>query len=155
MSISPPPHPKSRKSPQATAEEDADFEEWWGVYPRKIGKPAARMAWNARLKEGVSLEDLQAALTNYLTECEGQDDKFIKHPSTFLGKRQGYEDFLPGKYVKPATASEKAHAATDRAIDAMFEKEHENELRKRSKAGTGVARISDIALAQLGKATER
>lgn len=71
-----------------------DFEKFWSIYPRKVGKPKAFSCWKARVKK-VSKDDLLKAAQNYAKHCEieGTIQKFIKHPSTFLGSNLDYQDW--------------------------------------------------------------
>jgi hypothetical protein len=98
--VSAPPAPPLEKTPPA-------FDSWWTLYPKKRGKGDALSAWKARVKEGVSADDLTAALKNYLEEIRirGTEDTYVKNGATFLGKRKGYEDFLPGKWTPPSTGA--------------------------------------------------
>jgi hypothetical protein len=72
------------------------FEEFWQEYPRKIGKQAAYECWNKRLGEGVSEDSLIASAKNYADECfkEEREEQYIKHPSTFLGSKRFYDDYI-------------------------------------------------------------
>ena len=68
------------------------FEQWWNSYPRKVKKHRSFTCWKARLKEGVTVEELTAALERYNTKlkAEGTEEEFIQHPTTFLAKGGGY-----------------------------------------------------------------
>jgi len=71
-----------------------EFEKFWSVYPRKVEKAKAFASWKTRLKEGVNHEQLIQASINYSDQVKGTDEKYIKHPSTFLGSNKSYEDYL-------------------------------------------------------------
>lgn len=73
-----------------------DFEKFWSIYPRKVGKPKAFSCWKARIKAKVSKDDLMKAAQNYAKYCEvdGTISKYIKHPSTFLGPNMDYTDWV-------------------------------------------------------------
>ena len=73
-----------------------DFEEFWGLYPRKVKKPDAFKRWNARLKEGHTNLEMVNALKEYLKEIRenGTEKKFIKHPSTFIGPSKDFKDYI-------------------------------------------------------------
>jgi len=75
---------------------DSDFEELWKTYPRKIGKQKASKCYQTRLKEGASHSLLLKASTNYAryVKSEKVEEKYIKHPATFLGPDKPYEDFI-------------------------------------------------------------
>ncbi|NBI28320.1 hypothetical protein [Chengkuizengella marina] len=73
-----------------------EFEIFYKSYPRKIAKKQAFKNWNTRLKEKVNPDDLIKAAKNYAIECERNktEQKFIKHPSTFIGSNKGFEDYI-------------------------------------------------------------
>jgi len=78
------------------------FEKIWNTYPRRIEKKNAYKCFNARLKEKVSIDDLQKAVNNYAAYClaENKEDKFIKYPATFFGVNKPYEDWIDRKKIK-------------------------------------------------------
>lgn len=84
--------------------EDPLFDEFWTVYPRKVGKGAARREWHRTTsrRSGVNPERIIAAATRFRDECraKGTDARYIPHPMSWL--RDGrYEDEVPGP--APAT----------------------------------------------------
>jgi phage replication O-like protein O len=76
----------STKTTSKRNEYSEEFESFWKVYPRAIGKSTAYKAWNARRKEGGKPEDMIKAAENYRASCiaKGTEERYIKHPSTFL-----------------------------------------------------------------------
>ena len=69
------------------------FETWfWGRYPRKVGKPAAKKAWNGVRPQ---TQDTVEAMNEGLGLWEGfwakKDKDFIPHPATWLNQRR-WED---------------------------------------------------------------
>jgi phage replication O-like protein O len=70
------------------------FENCWSYYPRKLGKKAAYKAYKARLKNGVTKEQLLAATINYANDCKGKEDRYIKHGKTFYGPDDHFQDWL-------------------------------------------------------------
>ena len=73
------------------------FEQTWQVYPRKVEKAAARKAYDARLRDGWSPDELLAAATEYAALCrkEKREQRFIKHASVFFGISTPFADYLP------------------------------------------------------------
>jgi len=71
-----------------------EFELWYEGYPRKVSKRKAQSAWNARIKEGVSVDELTRARNTYRNKVRGKDSEYTMHPSTFLGKDRRWEDYL-------------------------------------------------------------
>jgi hypothetical protein len=61
------------------------FEQFWSLYPRRLHKQTALRAYRAASKRpGFSLDDLLTATRHYALERDGQDERFTKHPATFL-----------------------------------------------------------------------
>jgi hypothetical protein len=73
-STPPIPTPKTIKAPL----DEPLFEEFWGVYPRKVGKGAARKAYRQALKRASHAEILAGA------KRYRPDTGFTKHPTTWL-----------------------------------------------------------------------
>lgn len=84
---------------KAAVEYDPDFETFWNFYPRHVEKKRAYRVWRTRLREGVSPGDMINAARKYREIClkTGTNERFIKHPATFIGPDKPYEDFLPKK----------------------------------------------------------
>jgi hypothetical protein len=82
------------------------FTRFWSLYPRKVGKEAARKAWD---KLTLTSELFESMVTALGTQCLSSDwtkdsGQFIPHPSTWLnGKR--WEDEVP----EPAPAANNVH----------------------------------------------
>lgn len=89
---------------------EGEFETWWKLYPRKLGKQASANAWRARIREGRTPQELTDALKNYLEDIRlrGTEETYIKHGSTFLGVQKGFADYLPGVWVPPVVKSKPA-----------------------------------------------
>lgn len=62
---------------------DAEFEEFWRVCPRKVGKSHARKAYIAARKK-VSAAELLTAMKRHALEVRGRDPNYIPHPATWL-----------------------------------------------------------------------
>lgn len=60
-----------------------DFDVWWTVYPRKVGKLAASKAYTKARKAGASAEALMDAVVKATWPREAQ---FIPHPATWLNE---------------------------------------------------------------------
>lgn len=72
-----------------------EFEEFWQVYPRKVSKKRAFSLWNRRIRDETP-ENLIHAAQNYAKLCElhKTEERYIKHPSTFLSDKLDYQDYL-------------------------------------------------------------
>lgn len=71
-----------------------EFDEFWNVYPRKIGKVECFKTWERVIKNGEHPSFIIQCATNYAKDCEmkGTEDRFIKHPKTFLNDER-YKDY--------------------------------------------------------------
>lgn len=83
--------------PASDAVKTNGFEAIWTIYPRKKEKAAARKAYEARLHDGWSPDELLGAVKAYADECrkERRDEKYIKHGSTFFGSSTPFVDYVP------------------------------------------------------------
>ena len=77
-----------------------DFEAWWGLYPRKIGKKAASRAFGAAVRDVMSchemgrveaLEWLMEVTDRFAKSDKGRAGQYCPHPSTWLGQGR-YDD---------------------------------------------------------------
>ena len=59
------------------------FEDFWALYPKRVGKGQARKAFASAIKKA-TWEELRAGLQAYVDSQVGVDPKFIRHPSTWL-----------------------------------------------------------------------
>lgn len=64
-------------------EELEGFEQFWSIYPRKVGKLAAKKMYKRGLKITTSAEIIRAAKL-YADERKGKEPQFTKHPATWL-----------------------------------------------------------------------
>lgn len=78
-----------------------EFDEFWTVYPRKVGKGDAAKAYQARRNDGWSAEILLTAAKNYALQCNKQHTapEYIKHPKTFLSVSTPFTDYVPKRKV--------------------------------------------------------
>lgn len=63
------------------------FDRFYQMYPRKVGKLAAKKAFFLALKKSSAQKIIDAAL-EYNRACAGKDKKFIPHPSTWLNQER-------------------------------------------------------------------
>lgn len=103
--------PASGDAPQPEKPKESkyskDFEEFWIVYPRKVGKGEAYKKYMARRNDGFSEAELLIAAQNYSLQCKKQktNQQYIKHAKTFLSENTPFIDYIP-KDMKPATQIE-------------------------------------------------
>lgn len=79
-----PPLPPSGVSPHGGKDAlEADFEEWWLLVPRKVGKGAARRAYRTARKK-TDHATLLSKIAEYAKITEGRDMGYVCHPATWL-----------------------------------------------------------------------
>lgn len=90
--------PKKEQKEKPEKDYSKDFEEFWSVYPRKIGKAEAYKKYKARLNDGWSPAELLEAVGNYAAKVvrERTDPQYIKHAKTFLSENTPFADFIHG-----------------------------------------------------------
>jgi uncharacterized protein YdaU (DUF1376 family) len=70
---------------------ESEFEEFWNLCPRRVGKGAAREKyWKAR--EKIQREDLNRAIKRHAREVKGKEKEFIPHPSTWLHQERYHDE---------------------------------------------------------------
>ena len=92
---------------------------FWAKYPRKIAKIDALRIWTRVVdKEGADPNEIIRAVAGYVSEIESKktEDRFIKHPATFLNLDR-WRDYLPGsEALKTRGKSEQNGMEATRAI---------------------------------------
>ena len=73
----------------------SEFDEFWSVYPRTIGKMEAFKTWTKVVKAGESPAVIIQCASNYAQYCEMRQTaaEYMKHPKTFLNEER-YKDYL-------------------------------------------------------------
>lgn len=69
------------------------FSAFWQAYPRRIGKGAARVAFERATKFADANDLIQAAI-KFAEHCQetGKEPQFIPHPSTWLNQERWEDD---------------------------------------------------------------
>ena len=85
------------------ADTDADFDEFWSIYPKRVAKRAALKAWASATKRA-DVEDILTGARKYARHPDVTRDggKFIKNPATWLNG-DCWEDETPN--AAPATVT--------------------------------------------------
>ena len=97
-----PTNDKKPQRPPKSEDYTETFLRFWEMYPRTIDKKGAFSCWKAQLKKGTDPADLFTATGNYGQQCSGKEVQFILHPSTFLGPKDRWRDYLtPSPDVSP------------------------------------------------------
>jgi hypothetical protein len=88
----------------------ADFDRFWAVYPRKVGKGAAEKSWVKALTVASPGEIITAAQRNAWPD----DPQFIPNPATWLNQQRWLDE-----------APEKKPSLMDHAMKRLKEAEEE------------------------------
>lgn len=122
--------PASASSPAVTASTNgngrypAAFEAWWARYPRKVGKGDAHRAWRKACKRAGS-ELLDHAVEAHVAawEANGDDPRFIPHPSTWLNGERYFDPppsiTGPRPRAGPSSRSERNMANIEASVARM------------------------------------
>lgn len=82
---------KSEKKPNL---QESRFESWWVEYPKKVGKQAARKAWN-KIKPDAALYDRIIDATKAQAHCAQwckENGRFIPNPATWINQGRWDDD---------------------------------------------------------------
>lgn len=101
----------------ARTREDTDqrFEQFWTAYPRKVGKPKAKQAFEKAVKDEETFEAVMDGLRRYKnTEQWNRDGiEFVPHPTTWLNQRR-WEDEIPEPVQRIPGVRESEHGMLER-----------------------------------------
>lgn len=88
---------------------DALFDQFWNIYPRKKDKNRSREIWRRKRYDEIAtliFKDIEHRLLN---DAAWQDDKFIPHPSTYLRNERWHDELTLRKPAsKKETGAERA-----------------------------------------------
>jgi hypothetical protein len=70
------------------------FEAFWDMYPRKVGKGAARKAWKSATKRATGVMINLALSVQKHAGMFDKETQFIPHPTTWLNQER-WEDEIP------------------------------------------------------------
>ena len=88
---------ESLKSSKANAESIAEFEAWYGAYPHKVGKAAARTAYVNARSRGATAGDLTTGLFRY--KADKPPDRQWCNPATWLNQDRHQDQPAPAPPV--------------------------------------------------------
>lgn len=63
-----------------------DFNDWYAIYPKRVGRGAAVNSYAKARKNGATSDDLPNGAMSYAVERKGQDPQFTKAPATWLNQ---------------------------------------------------------------------
>jgi hypothetical protein len=92
---------------RSEGEKGSRFDRFWAHYPRKIGKDAARRAFERRKPTEELLAQMLAALEQQCSTEQWQRDggQYIPHPSTWLNQGRWQDDVRVDLPTKPSMSS--------------------------------------------------
>lgn len=67
------------------------FDEFWEIYPKRVGRGQAVKAWKAALRK-TDADTVLAGVTAFAESVAGKDPTFIAHPSTWLNGERWTDD---------------------------------------------------------------
>jgi hypothetical protein len=96
---------KTSSSAARPTGDDPDFARFWEVYPRKVGKGAARKAWAKVVKSGVDIERVIEGAVRYRDDPmrRKKDLEYTKTPGPWLNDER-WTDQLNGNDLRPAVS---------------------------------------------------
>lgn len=73
----------------------AEFDDLWGLYPRKQGKDKAMSYYEKARKSGTTYDEVKAGILAYRAyiDAEQTESRFIKHGSTFFSQKAWLDDW--------------------------------------------------------------
>lgn len=113
------PNPSIETSKRTSKEDttgDADFDEFWRVYPRKEAKKAAMESWRRAIRTEAPSVIIAAAL-RYRAD-PNRDAEFTAHPTTWLNQGRWDDEPLPDRSRKASGTKTYLEAAN--ALDGFF-----------------------------------
>src|SRR5262249_58170982 len=89
--------------PRGVAGASVPFERIWRAYPKRVGRAAAKKAFDAAMARGVvSVEELERAVKQYaLSVAHLGDQKYIKQLANWLRDECWLEDPQPPRRKEP------------------------------------------------------
>ena len=95
--------------PTAVADGRDRFDEFWDVYPRKVGKQAARKAWAKAVKTVGDPQVIIGAAARYAVD-PNREPQFTAHPTTWLNRGGWDDEPLPERSGSKSSAEQAADA---------------------------------------------
>lgn len=71
------------------------FAAFWAAYPKRVGKKDAERKFNKAVKDGTNPADIIAGAKRYAEFRSGQDQKYTKHPGTWLNQGCWSDEITP------------------------------------------------------------
>ncbi len=114
---------KEERVGKPTLKNVSDFTAFWAVYPRRLGKKTAASKFSAAVKSGVSPQHLIDAAARYAAHVTKNriEEKYIKHPTTWLNQGCWDDELKPENNRRPADDRFSRKIEMARRLDARSE----------------------------------
>jgi len=90
------PSPSLKKNTSSSADADDGFSDFWTAYPRKIGKAECSKRWQKMTKKDRTAATTAASVLASHVSSQGVELQYVPHPSTFIGSKRKWEDWVDG-----------------------------------------------------------
>ena len=116
---------KNSPSPRKRGDDDSpEFTRFWDIYPRKVGKGAARTAWARATRKTAPEVITEAAHAHARTWASADTEaRFIPHPASWLNAER-WNDTLPDVAPTGRTAEDRRRGALDWAAAQYAAERH-------------------------------
>ena len=116
---------KNSPSPRKRGDDDSpEFTRFWDIYPRKVGKGAARTAWARATRKTAPEVITEAAHAHARTWASAATEaRFIPHPASWLNAER-WNDTLPDVAPTGRTAEDRRRGALDWAAAQYAAERH-------------------------------
>lgn len=100
---------EKRKREEATPSQG--FLDFWAVYPRKVKRKDALIAWNAAKLDSIADEIIADVKLRCETEWKGRDMNYILHPTSYIHQRRWEDETAPTERKDFAPRASQPNAA--------------------------------------------
>jgi hypothetical protein len=135
---------KRARARRRIADTDLDFNRFWQIYPRRLGKGAARKAWQKALALAPA-EELVAKATAFAASCQGKDLEFVVYPATWLNQERWLdENTKETKDFRMPPKRTWAEIKADRGTNALVRGDVQSQEGRTGSKEPKMARVSDF-----------
>ena len=99
-----------------TPHQTEQFEHFWKSYPRRIGKGAARKAFEKALKLA-TVEEIMTGLHRQIPYYQSREQQFIPHPTTWLNQERWSDDPQPTRQRQQGNMADFGREVMERFYD--------------------------------------
>lgn len=101
---------------------DSSFDQFWAMYPKKVGKGKAQKAFASAVRRA-SVQDILSGCQRYVEERAGQDPKFTAHPTSWLNAERWTDEPDTSYVPKSKNADRLANAMRNVELERTQQKE--------------------------------